>query len=254
MTELNYLAKIGDKEITAADVEAAINSLDQFQRQQFDSEEGRKRVLADLINQELFYLDAIDNKLDEDENFVKEMELIKANMLKQYAINACLSSVSANDDEMLKYYEENKEQFVNPESITAKHILVESEEIASDVEKKINKKEISFEDAAVEYSTCPSNMNGGELGTFGRGQMVPEFEEIAFDLPVGKLSSPVKTQFGYHLILVEDHSEAAQAEYEEVKEEVEKAIIYQKQNEAFINKMEALTDKYKDILDINKEK
>ncbi len=86
MTEVKYLAKIGDKVITAEDIEAAINSLDQFQRQQFDSEEGRKRILADLINQELFYLDALERKMDEDEKFVKEMELVKSNMLKQYAM------------------------------------------------------------------------------------------------------------------------------------------------------------------------
>ncbi len=252
MTEVKYLAKIGDKVITAEDIEAAINSLDQFQRQQFDSEEGRKRILADLINQELFYLDALERKMDEDEKFVKEMELVKSNMLKQYAINSCLASVEVTDDEMLKYYEDNKDRFVNPETVSAKHILVDSEEKAKEIEEKLKKKEISFEDAAVEYSSCPSNMNGGELGTFGRGQMVPEFEEAAFELPVGKVSSPIKTQFGYHLVVVNEHSDASQAEYEEVKDEVRNALIYQKQNEAFMKKMEELTDKYKDMLDIQK--
>lgn len=250
---MEFLAKIGDKMITEADLEAAINSLDQYQRMQFDNEEGRKRVLADLINQELFYLDALENKLDLDENFVKEMELVKANMLKQYAVNKLLASVAVNDDEKLKYYEENKEQFVKPETIAAKHILVAEEELANEIEKKINKKEVSFEDAAVQYSTCPSNANGGELGEFGRGQMVPEFEEAAFALPVGKISSPVKTQFGYHIIMVTNHEEPAQSEYEEVQSDVENAVLYKKQNEAFVEKMDNLTDKYKDILVINKK-
>lgn len=252
MTEANYLAKIGDKVITAEDIDAALNSLDQFQRQQFDNEDGRKRLLADLINQELFYLDALENKMDEHERFIKEMELVKANMLKQYAINSCLASVEVTDDELLKYYEENKAQFVKPESISAKHILVDNEDLAKEIEEKIKKKEISFEDAAVEYSTCPSNMNGGDLGTFAKGQMVPEFEEAAFALPVGKVSSPVKTQFGYHIILITDHKEPAQAEYEEVKDDVQGVLLYQKQNAAFMNKMNELTEKYKDILDINK--
>ncbi|WP_101772973.1 peptidylprolyl isomerase [Peptostreptococcus faecalis] len=251
MTELSFLAKVGDKEITSADLESAINGLDQRQRAQFDNEEGRKRILADLINQELFYLDALDSKMDEDENFVKEMELIKENMLKQYAINACLSSVKVDEDEKIKFYEENKDQFINPETVTAKHILVDNEELANDIEKMLNKKEISFEDAAVKYSSCPSNMSGGDLGTFGRGQMVPEFEDAAFDLAVGKISSPVKTQFGYHIITVEDHSESKQAEYEEVKSEVENSLIYKKQNEAFVSKLTDLTEKYKDILVIN---
>lgn len=252
MTELNYLAKIGDKEITAADVEAAISSIDPYQRQQFDNEEGRKRILADLINQELFYLDAIENKLDQDENFVKEMELIKINMIKQYAINKIIASVEVSDEEKLNYYEENKAQFVSPEMVSAKHILVDEEDQAKEIKTKIDKKEMSFEDAAVEYSKCPSNMKGGDLGEFGKGQMVPEFEEAAFALEVGKVSEPVKSQFGYHIIKVESHKEEGQLEFEDVKDEVANAVVYKKQNEAFVGKLTELTDRYKDILVINK--
>ena len=105
MEELNFLAKVGDKVITQEDLEAAVASLDGYQRQQFDNEEGRKRILADMINQELFYLDAIENKMDQDEIFVNEMELVKANMLKQYAINACLAAVEITDDELLAIHE-----------------------------------------------------------------------------------------------------------------------------------------------------
>ena len=252
MTELNFLAKIGEKEITAADVEAAINSIDPYQRQQFDNEEGRKRILADLINQELFYLDAVENKLDQDENFLKEMELIKQNMIKQYAINKIIADVKVDDQEKIEYYEANKEQFVSPELVSAKHILVDELDQAKEIKSKIDKKEISFEDAAVEYSKCPSNMKGGDLGEFGKGQMVPEFEEAAFAQKVGEVSEPVQSTFGYHLIKVESHKEEGQLEFEEVKEEVAGAVAYKKQNEAFVAKLTELTDRYKDILVINK--
>lgn len=253
MTETNYLAKIGDKVITNQDIDSALNTLDQFQRAQFDSEEGRKRILADLINQELFYLEAKEIKMDEDENFVNEMELIKANMLKQYAINKLISEVAVNDDEMLSFYEENKAQFINPASASAKHILVETEELAKEIETKIKNKEISFEDAAVQYSTCPSNMNGGDLGTFGKGQMVPEFEEVVFTLPINTVSSPVKTQFGYHLVLVTDRTDESQAEYEDVKEDVKNNLLFKKQGEAFVKKVEDLKNKFESILDIKKD-
>lgn len=252
MTETNFLAKVGDKVFTADDIEAAINSLDQYQRQHFDTEEGRKRILADLINQELFYLEAIEEKLDQDENFMKEMELIKANMLKQFAVNKLLSSVTVTSDEKIKFFEENRDQYVDPESASAKHILVDNEETAKEIEAKIANKEISFEDAAVEYSNCPSNMKGGDLGTFGRGQMVPEFEEAVFSQPVGEVSSPVKTQFGYHLILVTDRTDEKLCEYEDVAKDVENSLIFKKQEEIFVKKMDELTNKYKDILVINK--
>ena len=229
MEELNFLAKVGDKVITQEDLEAAVASLDGYQKQQFDNEEGRKRILADMINQELFYLDALENKMDQDEIFVNEMELVKANMLKQYAINACLAAIEITDDEKLAYYEEHKDEFKEDESASAKHILVDNEELALEIEKKINKKEISFEDAAVEYSTCPSKSSGGSLG---------------------KVSSPVKTQFGYHLILVDDRKEARQLEYEDCKNDVEQSLAFKKQNEAFLAKLTDLTEKYKDILTI----
>lgn len=82
--------------------------------------------------------------------------------------------------------------------------------------------------------------------------MVPEFEEAAFALEVGKVSEPVKSQFGYHIIKVESHKEEGQLEFEDVKDEVANAVAYKKQNEAFVGKLTELTDRYKDILVINK--
>ena len=87
--------------------------------------------------------------------------------------------------------------------VNASHILVKSEKEAIDIKKQIDNG-ASFEEMARKYSLCPSGARGGNLGYFGRGVMVPEFEKAAFDLPKGKVSHPVKTQFGYHLIKVID--------------------------------------------------
>ena len=89
-----------------------------------------------------------------------------------------------------------------PNFVKASHILVNSKEQALRIKKEIESGNISFEQAAQKYSSCPSGAKGGDLGYFKRGQMVKEFEDAAFSLPVGKISNPVKTQFGYHLILV----------------------------------------------------
>lgn len=88
--------------------------------------------------------------------------------------------------------------------VRASHILVLDEQQAKDLKTKIDNNEISFEDAAKEYSQCPSKAQGGDLGYFGRGMMVKEFETAAFDGEVGKVTDPVKTQFGWHLIKVID--------------------------------------------------
>lgn len=88
-------------------------------------------------------------------------------------------------------------------SVKASHILVDSKQEADLLKSKIDNGE-SFEALAKKYSKCPSGENGGDLGYFERGQMVPAFEDAAFKLPVGKVSEPVKTQFGWHLIKVYD--------------------------------------------------
>lgn len=88
--------------------------------------------------------------------------------------------------------------------VSASHILVKTEKEALDVLHKIVSKEISFEDAAKQFSFCPSKKNGGSLGTFGKGMMVPEFETVCFDdkNKPGDIVGPIKTQFGFHLIKI----------------------------------------------------
>ena len=86
--------------------------------------------------------------------------------------------------------------------VRAQHILVGSQEEALQILDQIRQNKISFEDAAVKYSQCPSKAQGGDLGYFGRGMMVKEFEDAAFATAVGEISSPVETQFGWHLIKV----------------------------------------------------
>lgn len=83
--------------------------------------------------------------------------------------------------------------------VRASHILVETEQQAQSLMEQV-KNGADFADLARQHSRCPSSRAGGDLGQFGRGQMVPEFEQAAFDNPVGALVGPVRTQFGYHLV------------------------------------------------------
>lgn len=123
---------------------------------------------------------AKDNKIDEDEAFKKEMAEIEKNVLKQYVINQILTSVKLTDEEKQAFYEANKTNFSNPETANAKHILVDSEEKANEILAQIKAGDVTFEDAARANSTCPSKDQGGDLGTFGRGQMVPGIRRSYF--------------------------------------------------------------------------
>ncbi|MFG0253313.1 MAG: peptidylprolyl isomerase [Phycisphaerales bacterium JB038] len=88
---------------------------------------------------------------------------------------------------------------------SASHILVKTEQEALDLKQQIEEQGASFEDLAKQHSQCPSGKQGGALGQFGQGDMVPEFDQVVFgDLPVGQISTPVKTQFGFHLVRVDE--------------------------------------------------
>jgi len=88
----------------------------------------------------------------------------------------------------------------------ASHILVKTEAEAEDLKSKIASGETTFADAAKAHSSCPSGKRGGDLGQFGRGQMVKEFDSVVFNEEVGVVHGPVKTQFGYHLILITERA------------------------------------------------
>ena len=127
------------------------------------------------------------------------------------------------------------------ESVNASHILVDTEEKALELLSKIRAGEISFEDAARENSTCPSGQQGGNLGTFTRGQMVPEFDKAVFEMQAGEISeAPVKTQFGYHLIKLIEKSESEAASFDEVKGELTEMLLTEKRREAYEKKINRL--------------
>ncbi|WP_250674431.1 peptidylprolyl isomerase (plasmid) [Paraclostridium ghonii] len=245
------LATIGKKEITNIDIENTLKSLPQYQAMQLNTEEGKQSLLENLVNQELFYLEAKEENLHKDEIFKTEVKKMEEEILKIYAINKTLKSVELNDNEITKFYEVNKDKFIKPETASAKHILVDSEEKANELLNKINNTEISFEEAAKEHSTCPSKDSCGDLGTFPKGQMDSEFEEAVFSMKKGEVRGPVKTQFGYHLIKLEGSYESCQSELDEVKDEISKNLIIQKQQEVYSSKVNELRSKYNNILKLN---
>ncbi len=145
-----------------------------------------------------------------------------------------MEEIDISEEEAEEYFEENRHLFDTEEEVEARHILVESLEEADDVMSLLDEGE-DFADLASEYSTDLSNKDdGGNLGFFGRGMMVEEFEEEAFSLGIGEVGGPVETTFGFHIIEVTDRREREEADFEDVREDVEEAIIEQ-QVPAIIN-------------------
>ncbi|MCT4543455.1 MAG: peptidylprolyl isomerase [Vallitalea sp.] len=239
----NVLARVENIEITKQHLMNIIRSLPQQQMMEVSTVEGRKRLLDELVAGELFYLEAMSNNINEEEEFKKILEEANHNLLQRYAVQKLLEKVTVNEEDMKKYYEENKESFVSAEEVRAKHILVKEEEEAKKVKEEIEAGK-SFEEAAKEYSTCPSKDKGGDLGFFSKGRMVPEFEKAAFELEIGELSDLVKTQFGYHLIVVEEKKESSIKTFDQVKEQIKQNLLRGEQTKVYTNKFNELKSKY----------
>lgn len=204
----------------------------------------REQYKEQFIDLYLFAQLGKDEKMDETDEFKEIMEGARRDILAQLSMRDMLKDITVTEEEQKAFYEENKAQFGKGATVSAKHILTDSEEKCQTILKNIEAGEKTFEDAAREFSTCPSGAKGGDLGEFGKGQMVKEFEDAAFDAEIGKVVGPVKTQFGYHLIKVEKKNEPKTAEFEEVKGQIYQQLLGKKQNDAYEAKVKELKDKY----------
>ena len=239
MENAKVLASVNGKQITQADVENMIASMGQ-QGQAYRNPQGYEAVLEQLINQNLLLLDAQRNLYEREPAFKAQLNRVKDELLVNYAIEKAIASATATPDDAKKYFEENAEMFAGQPTVSASHILVETEDEANALLAKIQAGEISFADAAAENSKCPSSRNGGSLGEFSRGQMVPEFDEACFSMQVGELRGPVQTQFGYHLIQLDAINEAKPLAFSDVRDELVRRLTAEKQQAAYRSKLNQL--------------
>ncbi|MCA9836132.1 MAG: peptidylprolyl isomerase [Trueperaceae bacterium] len=155
-------------------------------------------------------------------DYIHETELL------QNVVSSLQSDIEVSEEDLTAAYEEQKDQFQTDERVCARHILVETEDAANDLLSQINDG-ADFAELASANSIDPSGAsNGGDLGCFGRGMMVPPFEEAAFTAETDQPVGPVQSQFGYHLILVYDKQEAGTRSFEDVRAELEQSLKQEK--------------------------
>lgn len=156
-----------------------------------------------------------------------------------------------DDSEAKEYYNNNIEQFQNPERVRASHIILMVDTSTTEQEKIAKKGELAgirrkieegadFAEMAIEHSEGPSSSRGGDLGFFGRGQMVEPFEEAAFNMEKGEVSDLVESRFGYHLIKVTDRQEAGTTPFEEAKEQIKNMLQNSRKREIFQEHLDSL--------------
>jgi len=228
------LAKVGTAVITEGDLERELKSLPDYAQQMFADEKGKEKFLDELVKKEMLYQEALKKGLDKSPDFLKKAEEFKKlTLVSELLEKEIMAKAKVSDQEAREYYEKHKEDFVTTSQIRASHILVKTEDEANKILARLKKGEKFEEIAKKESIDKGSAKNGGDLGYFSRGQMVPEFEKAASELKPGEISKPVKSNFGYHIIKVTDKKTGPVIEYDRIKDLISQKLSGERQKEAF---------------------
>ncbi|MBD3799078.1 peptidyl-prolyl cis-trans isomerase [Sulfuricurvum sp.] len=252
------LATVNGYEITSEEVNKVLMEGTQGR---FDSlptdkqNELRQRIIEGMIAQELVYNDAKRTGVLESKEYKQELEKLVNRLKIQLAAKVWeqeqFEAIKVDAKEVKAYFDANPDEFVDKEKIHARHILVKSEAEAQAIIKSMkglsgDKLKNEFIAQAKSKSTGPSAVKGGDLGYFPRGQMVPSFNDAAFVMKEGTISAtPVQSQFGYHVIYVEDKKPAKKLSFEEVKNFIEQRLKMDKFKATMEKKMADLRAKAK---------
>src|SRR5471030_599840 len=212
------LAKVNGAEIRASDVALAEEELGPSLAQ-MDPATKKENVLAFLIDMKIVSKEAEDKKIADRDDFKSRLAFARNRLLMDNLL-AVEGKAATTDENMKKVYEDAAKQITGEQEVHARHILVETEDQAKKIEEDL-KKGADFAELAKKESKDPGASDGGDLGFFTKDQMVPEFSAAAFALEPGKISDPVKSQFGWHIIKVEEKRARKAPAFEQVKAQIE---------------------------------
>jgi len=212
------LAKVNGTEIRQSDVALAEEELGPSLAQ-MDPATKKDNVLAFLIDMKIVAKAAEDKKIENSEDFKKRLAFTR-NRLLMDSLLASEGKAATTDEAMKKVYEEAAKQISGEQEVHARHILVETEDEAKAIKAELAKG-ADFAELAKKKSKDPGASDGGDLGFFTKEQMVPEFSAVAFALEPGKISDPVKSQFGWHIIKVEEKRNRKAPDFDQVKSQIE---------------------------------
>ncbi|MEN4052836.1 MULTISPECIES: peptidyl-prolyl cis-trans isomerase [Sulfurimonas] len=250
------LVSVNGKPITQEEVDQELMQATQGRFNQVPADRQaafRQQVLQQLIGKELIYDDAKKSGITKSAEYKAEYKKLEQRMKKELAIQVwqkkLLDGIKISNKELKDYYNKNIDEFREKESVHARHILVKTEDEAKKIIAQLkslsgNKLKEKFIELAKKESTGPSGPNGGDLGYFSKGQMVPAFNDKVFSMKKGTVTKePVKTQFGYHVIYLEDKKPSMTRSFNEVKAFIEQRLKMEKFKEVMKKKMDELQKK-----------
>ena len=216
------LAKVNGAEIRQSDLAVAEEELGPS-LQQMDPATRRENLIAFLIDMKIVAKAAETKKVADSSEFKQRLAFARDRLLMD-SLLATEGKAAVTDDAMKKVYEEATKQVSGEQEVHARHILVPTEEEAKAIKAELDKG-ADFAKLAKEKSKDPGAADGGDLGFFTKEQMVPEFSAAAFALEPGKVSDPVKSQFGWHVIKVEEKRDRKPPAFDQVKGQIENFVV-----------------------------
>jgi peptidyl-prolyl cis-trans isomerase C len=227
------LAEVSGTTISTSDFKKELENLPPYLKPMADTPEGKREMLETMIIRELILGQATKEGLDKNPAVAEKLEELKKRVVVEAFLKKKVEEMAnISDADLKKFYDENKDKFKSGDQIKASHILVKEEKTAQEIAAKL-KSGGSFEELAKQSSIDSAAAKGGDLGWFGKGSMLPEFEKAAFALKEGDISGVVKTKFGYHIIKLTGKRVAGQRDFAEVKEQIKTALLPTKQQEVF---------------------
>ena len=231
--EGKVMAEVNGGTITTGDYDRELKNLPEYLKAMADTPQGRKEMLDTMVIRELILQQAAKDGLDKGPEIEEKLQDLKKRLIVESFLKKKVEAESkVSDEDLKKFYDQNKEKFKTGEQLRASHILVKTEKEAKDILAKL-KAGGNFEELAKKNSVDSSSAKGGDLGWFGKGSMVPAFEKAALALKEGQISDVVKSDFGYHIIKLTGKRPAGIRPFEEVKEQIKGAIMPTKQQEIF---------------------
>jgi peptidyl-prolyl cis-trans isomerase C len=224
--DTKVVAKANGKSITEGDLKLAEQELGPDLANVPDS--AKRQLLVEYMIENIVFAEAAETqKLDKSPDFDARLQYMRRRALRDlYYDKAVRAAVPEADAK--KFYDEQVGKLPKEEEVSARHILVDKKELADQIAAKL-KANGDFAALATEHSKDPgSKANGGSLGFFGKGQMVPVFEETAFKLAKGEVSAPVQSQFGWHIIKLDDKRVREAPPFDQLKERIMQSLVSQK--------------------------
>ena len=229
----DVVATVNGEDITTAEVNAFLKPIAKGATIDVLPPQAQEKIIEQVIEKKLLSQNAIKEGITKDEDYKKALEKLKADLALEVWMGKQFESIKVSDKDADAFYKKELDtKFKEEEKVKARHILVKTEDEAKAIIKELDKAknlEEEFIKLAKEKSTGPSGANGGDLNFFTKKQMVPEFSEAAFSQKVGTVSkTPVKTQFGYHVIYVEKKEKEGYIPFDMVSNQIKDYLKMEK--------------------------